>query len=142
VEQINGDATLSDRASTSKIRMLTLMVLFCERLMGDRSSEEQTRAQAARLYNQWVCFLHHDRWFSDTPRPECLSAEGEALTARMKSFIDGLMDRLPETGALQLGPRRKNGKALEGQLVGRAVSIIEEKGRQVLLAMTAHIGGK
>jgi hypothetical protein len=142
VEQINGDATPSDRASTSKIRMLALMVLFCERLMGDRSSEEQTRAQAAKLYDQWVCFLRHDRWFSDSTRPQRLSAEGEALTARMKSFIDGLVDRLPKTGALQLRPRRRNGKVLEGQLVGRAVSIIEEKGRQVLLAMTAHIGGK
>jgi hypothetical protein len=142
VEQINGDATLSDRASTSKIRLLVLMVLFCERLMGDRSSGEHTREQAAQLYDQWVCFLRHDQWFSDSTRPQRLSAEGEALTARMKSFIDGLVDRLPKIGAPQLRLRRKNANAPEGQLVGRAVAIIEEKGRRVLLAMTAHIGGK
>jgi hypothetical protein len=142
VEQINDDAPSTDRAATSKIRLLALMVLFCQRLMRDRSCEEQTREQAAQLYDQWVSFLRHDRWFSDTASPQHLSAEGEALAARMKSFVDGLLDRLRQTGATRLRTRRKNAKPREGQLVGRAVSIIEKKGRQVLLAMTAHIGGK
>jgi hypothetical protein len=142
VEQNNDGAPPSDRASTSKIRLLALMVLFCERLMRDLSSEEQTREQAAQLYGQWVCFLHQDRWFSDTRNPQRLSAEGEALTARMKSFVDGLLDRLGQAGAAHLRTRRKNAKPREGQLVGRAVAFIEEKGRQVLLAMTPHIGGK
>jgi len=142
VEQINDDAPPSDRASASKIQSLALMVLFCERLMRDRSSEEQTREQAAQLYGQWVCFLHQDRWFSDTGSPRRFSAEGEALTARMKSFVDGLVDRLRRTGAAHLRPRKKNAKSRQAKLVGRAVSAIEEKGRQVLLAVTAHIGGK
>lgn len=142
MEQINDDAPPSDRASTSKIRLLALMVLFCERLMRDQSSEEQAREQAAQLYGQWVCFLHRDRWFSDTRCPQRLSAEGEALTARMKSFVDGLLDRLRQTGAAHLRPRKRHVKSRQAKLVGRAVSIIEKKGRQVLQAMTAHIGGK
>jgi len=142
VDKIIDDVPTNDRASTSKIRLLALMVLFCERLMGDQSSEEQTREQAAQLYGQWVCFVRHDRWFPDTMRPQCLSAEGEALFARMKGFVDGLVDRLRKTGAAPLRRRRKHVKPREGQLVGRAVSIIEERGRRVLLAMAAHIGGK
>jgi hypothetical protein len=140
VEKKNND--LGDRAPTSKIRMLALMVLFCERLLGDQSSEGQIREQAARLYDQWVCFVRHDRWFSDTVRPQHLSAEGESLIARMESFLDALVDRLRKTGVAQSRCRGKSAKPPEGRFVARTVSIIEEKGRRVLLAMAARIGGK
>ena len=142
METKNDDVRTNDWAPTSKIRMLAFMALFCERLIGDQSSDGQIREHAAQLYDQWVCFVRHDRWFSDTMRPQHLSAEGESLIARMESFLDAVVDRLPKTGAAQLQRSRKSAKPLEGRRVGRSASIIAKKGRRVLLAMAAHIGGK
>lgn len=142
MEKTNDDVRTNCGAPTSKIRMLALMVLFCERLIGDQSSDGQIREQATQLYDQWVCFVRHDRWFSDIMRPQHLSAEGESLIARMGSFLDALVDRLPKTGVAQLQRCRKSAKPLEARLVSRAVSILAAKGRRVLLATAAHIGGK
>ena len=128
METKNDDVRTNDWAPTSKIRMLAFMALFCERLIGDQSSDGQIREHAAQLYDQWVCFVR--------------IADGESLIARMESFLDAVVDRLPKTGAAQLQRSRKSAKPLEGRRVGRSASIIAKKGRRVLLAMAAHIGGK
>jgi hypothetical protein len=142
VDNTNDDVPADDRAPGSKIRMLAFIALFCERLMGDPSCETQMREQAARLYGQWIGFVRHDRWFSGTVSPPQLSAEGETLVERMESFLGALADRLRKARGAESRRRGKDGKRRAGRLVGRAVSRIEEKGRRVLLAMAAHIGGK
>jgi hypothetical protein len=142
VDKTNDDVPVNDRAPKSKIRMLALMALFCERLLGDPSSETQIREQAARLYDQWISFARHDRWFSGTLSPPQLSAEGETLVEKMESFLGALVDSLRKAKGAESRRCGKGAKRLAGRLVGRAVSRIEENGRRVLLAMAAHIGGK
>jgi hypothetical protein len=142
VDKTNDEVPTNDRAPTSNIRLLALTVLFCERLIEDPSTDTQIREQAARLYDQWICLVRDDQWSSEAMRSPHLSAAGETLMERMETFHDALVDRLRKTGGAESQRCGKHSKRPEDRLVGRAVSLIEQKGRRALLAMAAHIGGK
>jgi hypothetical protein len=142
VDKTNAEVRTNDRAPTLNIRLLALTALLCERLMTDPSTEAEIREQAARLYDQWVCFVRHDRWFSEAMRSPYLSAGGVTLMERMESFLHALVDRPREAGGAESQRCGKDSTRPEDRFIGRAVSLIEKKGRRALLAMAARIGGK